>query len=166
MNPSPVAYFSMEVGLEAAMLRALGYRNVKTYHMNEGHSALLGLALLEGRTKGGDLQTITDADIDAVRQRCVFTTHTPVLEGHDQFAMNLARRVLGEERAAFLISSQCCLNETLNMTYLGLFFSRYINGVSHRHEEISQSMFPNYPINSITNGVHALTWTAPPFRRL
>jgi starch phosphorylase len=80
--------------------------------------------------------------------------------------MDLVRDVLGKERAHFLATSQCCLVDTLNMTYLALFFSRYINGVSHRHEEISQNMFPNYPINSITNGVHALNWTAPPFRRV
>ncbi len=149
-----------------AMLRALGYGNVKAYHMNEGHSALLTLALLEERTKGGNLQSITEADIDAVRQRCVFTTHTPVPAGHDQFSWDLVQRVLGEQRANFLASAQCCLDHSLNMTYLALFFSRYINGVSHRHEEISESMFPNYPINSVTNGVHALTWTSPPFQRL
>jgi starch phosphorylase len=54
----------------------------------------------------------------------------------------------------------------LNMTYLALFFSHYINGVSMRHEEISESMFPAYPIDAITNGVHAVTWTTDPFRRL
>jgi len=148
------------------MLRALGYRNVKTYHMNEGHSALLTLALLEERTKSGGLRGITQGDIDEVRRRCVFTTHTPVPAGHDQFPMSLAEQILGEERATFIASSQCCLVGTLNMTYLALFFSRYVNGVSHRHEEISQSMFPSYPINSITNGVHAVYWTAPAFRRL
>jgi starch phosphorylase len=52
------------------------------------------------------------------------------------------------------------------MTYLALSFSRYINGVSMRHEEVSQDMFPSYPINSITNGVHAVTWTAPAFQGL
>ncbi len=149
-----------------AMLRALGYRNVKAYHMNEGHSALLVLGLLEGRSKDRHLSTITDADIEAVRRQCVFTTHTPVPAGHDQFPLSLVEQILGEERATFIASSQCCLVGTLNMTYLSLFFSRYVNGVSHRHEEISQTMFPSYPINSITNGVHALTWTAPPFRRL
>ncbi len=149
-----------------AVLQALGYRNVKAYHMNEGHSALLVLALLERQKQNGSLQNITDADIEAVRQRCVFTTHTPVPAGHDQFSMDLVQDVLGKEKAHFLATSQCCLVDTLNMTYLALFFSRYINGVSHRHEEISQNMFPNYPINSITNGVHALTWTTPPFRRL
>jgi starch phosphorylase len=149
-----------------AMLRALGHKSIKAYHMNEGHSALLTLALLEERTKGNGLRTATEADLDAIRQRCVFTTHTPVPAGHDQFPLDLVRHVLGEEKANFIASSQCCLVGTLNMTYLALFFSRYINGVSHRHEEISQNMFPNYPINSITNGVHALTWTSPPFRRL
>jgi starch phosphorylase len=148
------------------MLRALGYRDVTAYHMNEGHSALLTLALLEERTKGGNLRAVTDADIDAVRQRCVFTTHTPVPAGHDQFPWDLAQRVLGEERANFLATAQCCLDHSLNMTYLALFFSRYINGVSHRHEEISESMFPNYPINSVTNGVHAYAWTSLPFQRL
>jgi len=134
--------------------------------MNEGHSALLAMALLEKRTAGGDLGAITEADIEAVRHRCVYTTHTPIPAGHDKFPMELVRRVLGQERATFLTNAQCCLDGTLNMTYLALFFSRYINGVSYRHEKISQSMFPNYPINSITNGVHALTWTIPPFRRL
>ena len=52
------------------------------------------------------------------------------------------------------------------MTYLALVFSHYINGVSLRHDEISHSMFPAYPINSITNGVHAVTWTAPAFQDL
>ena len=148
------------------MLRAMGYRNIKAFHMNEGHSALLALALLEERKKGGGLHTATQVDIDAVRHRCVFTTHTPVPAGHDQFSWDLVQRVLGEERATFLTSAQCCLDHNLNMTYLALFFSRYINGVSHRHEEISESMFPNYPINSVTNGVHALTWTSVPFQHL
>lgn len=149
-----------------AMLRALGHRRVQAYHMNEGHSALLTLALLEERHKGNGLHTIAAADIEAIRHRCVFTTHTPVPAGHDIFPMEMARRVLGEEAASFLQNTRCCTNDTLNMSYLALFFSRYINGVSMRHEEISRSMFPNYPINSITNGVHAGTWTSMPFCNL
>jgi len=149
-----------------AMLRALGHKNVKAYHMNEGHSVLLALALLEERAEGGGLHGISEKDIEAVRQKCVFTTHTPVPAGHDKFPWDLVQRMLGEEQANFLASAQCCLDHSLNMTFLALFFSRYINGVSHRHEEISQSMFPNYPINSVTNGVHGLTWTSPPLQRL
>ena len=149
-----------------AMLRALGYRNVRAYHMNEGHSALLALLLLEQETKANHPYSVTQEDVDAVRHQCVFTTHTPVPAGHDQFPMDMVRQALGEERASLLGSAGCCVDGTLNMTYLALFFSRYVNGVSHRHEEISQNMFPNYPINSVTNGVHVLTWTSLPFQRL
>jgi len=149
-----------------AMLRALGYKKVAAYHMNEGHSALLVLALLEERIEKEDFTAITEDDIDAVRQGCVFTTHTPVPAGHDNFPIDMVRQVLGEKRTNFLISSRCCLPQSLNMTYLALSFSRYVNGVSLRHGGISQNMFPEYPIDSVTNGVHGLTWTAPPFRRL
>jgi starch phosphorylase len=52
------------------------------------------------------------------------------------------------------------------MTYVALTLSHYVNGVSKRHGEVSHSMFPNYPIASITNGVHSTTWTAPSFAAL
>ncbi len=61
-----------------AMLGALGHSSVRAYHMNEGHSALLALALLEKQAKNGNLRSATEEDIDAVRKKCVFTTHTPV----------------------------------------------------------------------------------------
>jgi len=149
-----------------AMLRTLGYKKIKAFHMNEGHSALLTVALLEEKKQGEGLGAVTMEDIDAVRQQCVFTTHTPVPAGHDKFPVQMVRQVLGDERANFLETFGCCVDGALNMTFLALYFSRYINGVSHRHESISQDMFPEYPINSITNGVHALTWTTPPFRRM
>lgn len=146
-----------------AMLRPLGYQNIRSYHMNEGHSALLVLALLEEQTWGRDLQAATAEDKETVRQRCVFTTHTPVLVGHDGFHLDLARQVLGDERANFLMEAQCCPNGALNMTNLALNFSRYVNGVSRRHEEISRALFSDYYIDSVTNGVHAATWSSPPF---
>lgn len=149
-----------------AMLQALSYKNISTYHMNEGHAAFLTLGLLEREAARGDLNLVTDADREAVRQRCVFTTHTPVPSGHDQFGAELVRQVLGAERTAALEALQCMPNGVLNMTYLALQLSRYINGVAMRHGEISRNMFPQYPIDSITNGVHALTWTAAPFRNL
>jgi starch phosphorylase len=149
-----------------AMLRALGHERVQLFHMNEGHSALLALALLEEQIRGRDLRAVTKTDTEAVRQRCVFTTHTPVPAGHDQFPLDMVRRVLGEERTIALEATGCCLDDTLNATHLALVFSHYVNGVSQRHHEISHSMFPRYPINSITNGVHAVTWTAPAFQDL
>jgi len=150
----------------AAMLRASGYEKVQTYHMNEGHSALLALALLEERHKERGLRDVSKEDRDAVHHRCVFTTHTPVPAGIDKFPMGLVRQVLGEEMTDALKAVECFSDGVLNMTNMALLFSRYINGVSMRHEEISRGMFPNYPINSITNGVHATTWTCMPFQRV
>lgn len=148
-----------------AMLRALGFEDIQTYHMNEGHSAFLSLALLgEQRGKPGGPGG-HDSPRERVRKRCVFTTHTPVAAGHDQFPMELVRTVLDPE-ALGMLSDEACANGTLNMSYLALCFSHYVNGVAMRHGEISQGMFPNYPVNSITNGVHALTWTSRPFRKL
>jgi starch phosphorylase len=153
----------------AEMLRALGHVNVWTYHMNEGHSALLALGLLEERMGARGLAQAGEADLAAVRDRCVFTTHTPVPAGIDRFPVPLVASVLGPDRTAELDRLGCCSRESpgvLNMTFLSLYMSRYINGVSMRHDEISKGMFPQYPINAITNGVHAVTWTAPPFQAL
>ena len=149
-----------------AMLRRLGYRNVRAFHMNEGHSALLGIALLREIRGSGSLAQAPPEDLERVRHLCVFTTHTPVPEGHDKFSMGLVREVLGKNQADFLEKSTANISGELNMTSLALLFSRYVNGVSHRHEEVSQNMFPDYPIQSITNGVHAGFWTSPPFGRL
>jgi starch phosphorylase len=134
--------------------------------MNEGHSALLTLALLDEQAMGRGLSSMSPTDIERVRKQCVFTTHTPVPAGHDAFPLDLVRGLLGVERTDALASAGCCLDGKLNMTYLGLFFSRYINGVSMRHEDVSRGMFPDYPINAITNGVHAATWASPAFQDL
>jgi starch phosphorylase len=142
-----------------AMLRALGYRD-GVFHMNEGHSALLALALLKEQTMERGAGNATAEEIEQVRQRCVFTTHTPVPAGHDQFTLDAVRRTLGDEDTDALVKIGCCPDNVLNMTFMGLFFSRYINGVSMRHEEISRGMFPHYPINAVTNGVHGITWTS------
>jgi glycogen phosphorylase len=149
-----------------AMLRALGHHQVRAYHLNEGHSALLAVALLRERLAGRPLTDATQEDAAAVRAQCVFTTHTPVPEGHDQFPLRLVERVLGGQVTAMLRSLGCCPDGRLNMTYLALSLSRYINGVAMRHGEVSRGMFPGYPIDSITNGVHAATWATPPFQAL
>ncbi len=149
-----------------AMLRALGYERVRAYHMNEGHSALLALALLEETNMGTAATSSSEAERDAIRELCVFTTHTPVAAGHEVYPAELSEQVLGHNRTTLLKSVGCFIDGALNLTHMALVFSRYINGVSMRHEEISRGMFPNYPINSITNGVHAVTWTSEPFRRL
>jgi len=149
-----------------AILRALGHTNIRSYHMNEGHSALLILSLLKEDMTQRNVCEITEPCTTDVRNLCVFTTHTPVPAAMDQYPMDLVGRLLGAEQVAILKTATCLRDGTLNMTYLALCFSHYINGVSMRHEEISQGLYPNYPINSITNGVHAATWTAPAFQHL
>ncbi len=149
----------------ASMLRAL---NVPTdiYHLNEGHSALLTLCLLDWQLEGRKPFELDETDIEAVRRKCVFTTHTPVPAGHDKFPLDLVRRVIGAEQVTLLEAAHCTDGGTLNMTHCALRLARFVNGVAMKHREVSQSMFPNFPIDAITNGVHALTWTSPPFKEL
>jgi starch phosphorylase len=147
------------------MLRALGCDGIRRYHMNEGHSSLLTIELLrELREQSGWDQTSPE-DLEAVRRQCVFTTHTPVPAGHDQFSLELVDQVLGS-REACGINDPICHEERLNMTYLALSLSHYINGVAKKHGEITRHMFAGYEIDAITNGVHAPTWVSPPFREL
>ncbi len=147
------------------ILNALGHR-VNVYHMNEGHAAFLTLGLLEAQLGGGPLNKVTPVDVNAVRQKCVFTTHTPVPAGHDRFSIEQSNRILGYERTARLQSLGCCHEGMLNMTYVALVFSRYVNGVALQHGNVSREMFPEYKIDSITNGVHAPTWLSPQFQEL
>ena len=147
------------------MAHALGCQ-VNVYHMNEGHAALLTLALLESELGGGSLDAATDADIEQVRKKCVFTTHTPVPAGHDRFSTEQTMRILGNDRTAHLRRLGCFQDEMLNMTLLALHFSRYANGVAMKHAKVSRAMFPDFQIDSITNGVHAPTWVSEPFRTM
>jgi starch phosphorylase len=143
------------------MLRALGYRGVQKFHMNEGHASLLTLELL----KNHDAAEPTEWDFTGVRNQCVFTTHTPVPAGHDQFGYDLVQDVL-EPAVPIPILQMLAGQDRLNMTRLGLNLSRYVNGVAKKHEEVTQAMFPGYPIHHITNGVHSWTWTCDSFRAL
>jgi glycogen phosphorylase len=149
----------------AALLRSLKVQ-AQIYHLNEGHSALLTLCLLEWQLDGRKAFELDEADIEAVRHRCVFTTHTPVPAGHDKFPVDVVRRVLGEEHVSLLEAAHCIDDATLNMTHLALRLARWVNGVAMKHREVSQGMFPNFPIDAITNGVHAGTWTSPAFQAL
>lgn len=135
------------------------------HHMNEGHAALVPLALLSAATDDR-LGQVTAADVDAVRTRCVFTTHTPVPAGHDRFPSDVVDRVLGRERREQLASLGCLEGDVLNMTLLGMSFSGFVNGVAQRHGRVSQAMFPRFRVQSVTNGVHAPTWVAPSTARL
>ena len=139
---------------------------VNVYHMNEGHAALLTLALMERQLGGGPLGAPTEADLELVRQKCVFTTHTPVPAGHDRFSTEQTIRILGGDSTARLEKLGCFRDGMLNMTLLALRFSRYANGVAMQHAKVSRGMFPEFTIDSITNGVHAPTWISEPIQKM
>ncbi len=147
------------------LLHALGCQP-EVCHMNEGHAALLAIGLLEDRRRGAPLREATEQDVTAVQQQCVFTTHTPVPAGHDQFGLDHMYTVLGHERASTIERFGGIHNGLMNMTYLALRFSRFVNGVAMQHGKVSQQMFPEYQVHSITNGVHAATWLSRPFQAL
>ena len=133
--------------------------------MNEGHSSLLALELLDEEAQRSGRQSPAREDVDAVRRKCVFTTHTPVPAGQDQFPTDLVNRVLGRREVDEMRDVFCC-GDLLNMTYLALNLSHYVNGVAKKHGEISRLMFGGYNIDAITNGVQAATWAAEPFAQL
>jgi len=148
------------------MLRALGYENIKRFHMNEGHASLLALELLNEQAGKTGREPTRPEDIEAVREQCIFTTHTPVPAGHDQFPIELIRRIIGPREDLFKIKDIFLYKDLFNMTYLALNMSRFINGVAKKHGEVSRLMFGGYTIDDITNGVHAATWTTNPFQDL
>ena len=170
------------------MLRALGHNELMRYHMNEGHAALLTLELLGEESSRTGRESIKGEDIEKVRSKCVFTTHTPVPAGHDKFPVEYMTRLFPDQNRFFdvkdassadLVRSVLQVEQnypdlaeaakrgaSVNMTYLALSLSNYVNGVAKLHGEVSRKMFPNVPIEAITNGVHAATWACPAFREL
>ena len=147
------------------MLHALGFE-IRQYHLNEGHSALLALELLRWFVRSSqEVGSGSAYDIPRVRQLCNFTTHTPVEAGHDQFPYDLVQRVLGEVVEIGELKSLAG-EQRLNMTRLALNLSEYVNGVSTRHAQVSRRSFPGFRIHAVSNGVHPGTWTSPGFARL
>ncbi len=148
------------------LLQALGF-TILHYHMNEGHSALLGLELMRRYTYSTEHLRPGEAryDIPRVRDLCSFTTHTPVEAGHDRFPYDLVQRVLDNDFDTETVK-RLAGEDSLNMTRLALNLSEYVNGVARKHAEVSNAMFPGYKVHAITNGVHPYTWAAESFRQL
>jgi starch phosphorylase len=148
------------------MLEALGF-HPRRYHLNEGHASLLTLELLQ-RTRRS-IENVWDEnlvwDLPAVRERTIFTTHTPVAAGHDRFSYELIERVLGDS-IPIPVLKRLAGEDALNSTLLAMNLSGYINGVAKKHQAVSRTMFKGYSISSVTNGVHSVTWTHEAFRRL
>lgn len=138
------------------MLRDLGYKSIRSYHLNEGHASLLSLELL--RESGY-------SSYDKIKKNCIFTTHTPVPAGHDVFDFGMVKQVMNHVYLPYLRDILDGENP-VNLTTISLKLSRYVNGVSVKHAEVSQNMFRQTRIDAITNGVHSATWTASSFKKL
>lgn len=147
------------------MLRELGHRSLTRFHLNEGHASLLAMELLDEEALAAGREAFNHDDVESVRRKCVFTTHTAVPAGHDRFPLDMVSAALGRTEVGEMREIFCCGGD-LNMTYLALNLSHYINGVAKKHSEVSQRMFAGYKIHDITNGIHAATWVAPSFQRL
>ncbi len=148
------------------MLENLGYKNIEKYHMNEGHSAFLTLELLRQTFKNEETDSFKMYDVQAVQEKCVFTTHTPVAAGHDQFLKEDYEDILGRDFINPEFLADFFYDGKLNMTLLALSNSNHINGVALKHTEVSKAMFPGYTIDSITNGIHSGSWTCDEFKEL
>ncbi|MFT4312290.1 MAG: alpha-glucan family phosphorylase [Candidatus Woesearchaeota archaeon] len=124
------------------MLEALGYKHIDKYHLNEGHAALACVELLHKN----------QMNIEAVKNKCIFTTHTPVAAGHDTFDIDMVGRVIKDYYPWNMKFAEH--DGKFNMTYLALNLSDYVNGVAKKHKEVSMQMFPGREIHSITNGIY------------
>jgi starch phosphorylase len=148
------------------MLEALGFR-VRKYHMNEGHSALLLLPLLQRFAypphdlRPGELPY----DVPRLREACVFTTHTPIAAAQDRYDYDMVGRVLGDSPELGIVR-QLNGHTELNLTHVALSLSEYVNGVAKRHAEVSQQLYPGYRVHAVTNGIHPCTWCHPRFADL
>jgi glycogen phosphorylase len=173
----------MMLGIGGARLLQRLSLEPAVFHLNEGHSAFLTLELAREIIQRDRVHFAEAAS--RVRERCVFTTHTPVAAGHDEFDAALVQKSFGNwPEAALGLSRDDFLalgrvnggaDEGFGLTPLALRMCRSINGVSRKHGEVSrklwQRMWPGHnvadtPITYVTNGVHPATWVAPILRSL
>ncbi len=140
------------------MVESLGHKEIKKYHINEGHGSLVAIELFKKSKKKKEKDRVEE-----VRSKCVFTTHTPVEAGHDIFPTDFVK----EYQKDFPFDLPGLVKgKKVNMTEIGLYFSDYVNGVALSHLDVSRKMFPDYLIDSITNGIHSYTWTSDEFKKV
>lgn len=163
-------------------LRALGVKPA-VWHMNEGHSAFLGLERIREMVQYQGLNFYEA--LEAVASNSIFTTHTPVPAGNDAFAFPLMEKYFGRfwphmgigRDEFFSIARQDTMGgpPLFSLSVLALRLSRQANGVSALHGVVSRGMWKELwpgvpveevPIQHITNGIHTETWIAPELRPL
>ncbi|NGO70654.1 alpha-glucan family phosphorylase [Streptomyces boncukensis] len=153
----------------------------EVFHTNEGHAGFLGLERVRELCGPSGSGLGFDAALETVRAGTVFTTHTPVPAGIDRFDRELVARHFGDDGELPGVAVEEVLRlgaeshpggepDLFNMAVMGLRLAQRANGVSTLHGAVSREMFaplwPGFdaaevPIGSVTNGVHAPTWTAP-----
>jgi len=140
------------------ILEALGYNNIKKYHLNEGHGAFTAIELFNNCLA----KTVAEK-IKEVKEKCVFTTHTPIQTIFDEFPVDM----LASNQVDFPFNLHKLIkNKLVNTIDLAMFFSGYINGVSKAHQKFLNDVYPEYNIKVITNGVNSIFWTAPEFKKI
>lgn len=127
-------------------LKVLGYSTIDYYHMNEGHTAFIGLERLQ--TNGHNY--------DVVKAKSTFTTHTPVPAGHDYFDYHLAQETLGMIIPPNI--RELATHDKLGMTQLAMNLSIRTNAVAKRHQQVTAEMFPDHQIENVTNGMYHPRW--------
>jgi starch phosphorylase len=155
-------------------LRALGY-NPSAWHLNEGHSGFLSLERLRELTANGRSHEESE---EKIKQSTIFTTHTPVPAGHDEFPLWLIDKYLSSFWPQLNLDRESFLNlarhthpwgETFSMAILAMRMSGHRNGVSELHGQVAREMWSflwpeksvdEIPIRHITNGIHTGTWIA------
>jgi starch phosphorylase len=76
------------------ILRAIGYDQIRRFHLNEGHASLLTLELLDEAALRANKKQFSHEEVELVRKQCIFTTHTPVIAGHDKFPLDMVEKIL------------------------------------------------------------------------
>ncbi len=176
---------AQEVLLGIGGMRALDALGIwpSVCHMNEGHCAFVGLERLRMVMERYDIDLDTAREI--IPRTTVFTTHTPVAAGHDEFPPALVKPYLKPYEASFKMDADQLValgqadgaspESPFSMFILGLHTSQYINGVSELHGQVARRMWSHIwptradeetPITHITNGVHIPTVLAPEIVRL
>jgi starch phosphorylase len=138
------------------LLERLGIKNIRTYHLNEGHCSFLTLELFNKNK----------CELKRVKNLCHFTTHTPVPAGHDHFGKNRVEKLLHGLIPENLELPSLVRNSRYHMTEMGLHFSRSANGVSKLNGKVAQKQFPDWKIGHVTNGVYHPYWTGKDFREI
>ncbi len=140
------------------MLKALNYKPF-LYHINESHSALL----IAGLMKDMD-------DLNRVKARVVFTTHTPIPAAFDRFPISDVKELLsgycGEKVFDDIYRENLEEKDELNLSWLAIKNAKNVVAVSRKHKYVSEQIFEGYKLKYVTNGIHHVKWASPHHKML